>query len=128
VLARANRGILTETIIPEDARIYGPTMTFPTVQAIYINPRYRLARHDSAFPDIRPTDEQWWSNLPSSGDFDLMLAGHMTSPDATRVPMLLLGHPGAGKSLLMKVLAARLPPEEYTVVRVPLRRVDSDAR
>ncbi len=56
-----------------------------------------------------------------------MLAGHMTSPDATRVPMLLLGHPGAGKSLLMKVLAARLPPEEYTVVRVPLRRVDSDA-
>lgn len=126
-LARANGGVLSETILPEDARIFGSTITFPAVRSIYINPRYRLVRYDTSIQDMRPTDEQWWQLRPSYEDFDLMLTGHMASPDATRLPMLLLGHPGAGKSLLMKVLAARLPPEEYTVVRVPLRRVDSNA-
>jgi hypothetical protein len=56
-----------------------------------------------------------------------MLAGYVTSPDAVRLPMLLLGHPGAGKSLLTKVLAARLPASVYTVVQVPLRRVSANA-
>jgi len=126
-LARANAGVLAETIIPEDTRRYGPTITFPTVREIYINPRYRLAWRGARSVVMRVTDEVWWSGRPSYEDFDLMLTGHLTSTDATRVPMLLLGHPGAGKSLLMKVLAARLPPEDYTVVRVPLRKVDSNA-
>ena len=56
------------------------------------------------------------------------LPRHVMSPDATRLPLLLLGHPGAGKSLLTEVFAARLPYSEYTVVRVPLRRVSADAR
>ena len=55
-----------------------------------------------------------------------MLAGYVTAPDATRLPLLLLGHPGAGKSLLTKVLAARLPTSAYTVVRVPLRWVGAN--
>jgi hypothetical protein len=128
VLARANGGALGERILPEDASFYGPDITFPTIREIYVDHRYRLARcGDDRFRDMRLSDEKWWLSQPSHGDFDLMLAGHVTSSDATRVPMMLLGHPGAGKSMLMKVLAARLPPSRYTVVRVPLRRVDSDA-
>lgn len=128
VLARANGGALGERIIPEDASVYGPDITFPTIREIYVDHRYRLARcGDDRFRGMRLSDERWWLSRPTRGDFDLLLAGHVTSPDAKRVPMLLLGHPGAGKSMLMKVLAARLPPSQYTVVRVPLRRVDSDA-
>lgn len=56
-----------------------------------------------------------------------MLAAHFTSADATTLPMLLLGRPGAGKSMLTKVLAARLPAEECAVVRVPLRGVPAGA-
>jgi hypothetical protein len=126
-LARSNGGLLEETIIPEDAQTYGSTLTFPTVREIYINPHYRIARCDASFQNMRPTDEQWWADRPVYDDFDLMLAGHVTSPDATRIPMLLLGHPGAGKSVLTKVLAARLPPSGYTVIRVPLRRVNAQA-
>ena len=41
--------------------------------------------------------------------------------------MLLLGDPGAGKSMLTRVLAARLGGAGYTVVHVPLRRVGASA-
>jgi len=230
VIQRANQGVLSETIIPAEAHSYGPDITFPTVDQIYVNPRYRAAlvapwipgglaqlrtraaeggdedparvsdpwesdpwETDSPVPfeddppdpgeddipepwaaealdpwevdapdpvefdsleEVPPdpweddaselaagpvwrglttetaylvADERWWHNLPARDDFDLMLAGYIGSPDATRVPMLLLGHPGAGKSMLVKLLAGRLPAAGYTVVRVPLRRVGASA-
>ncbi|MGH7914012.1 MAG: NACHT domain-containing protein, partial [Candidatus Binataceae bacterium] len=133
-LAWANGGILAEKIVPEDARSYRD-IEFPTVGESYVNPRYRMApardrartagRQSEESP--RPADEHWWDDLPSHDDFDLMLAAYITSPDATRLPMLLLGHPGGGKSMLTKVFAARLPASAYTVVRVPLRRVGANA-
>ncbi|TCO53714.1 NACHT domain-containing protein [Actinocrispum wychmicini] len=52
---------------------------------------------------------------------------HLSTLDATRLPLLLLGHPGAGKSVLTKILAARLPGSGYTAVYVPLRHVTADA-
>ena len=187
IMNRANRGVLTETIIPVDAHTYGPDIKFPSVDQIYINPQYRAMVLDSGLSGrtlpgrraqrtaesphassqeapasiaaeaagmagtgtaagdapgspgggsrsslgsrgtARVADERWWEQLPSRDDFDLMLAGHVTCPNATRVPMLLLGHPGAGKSMLVKLLAARLPASEYTVVRVALRRVGAHA-
>jgi hypothetical protein len=123
-MARANHGILEQPIIAADPERYGPDIEFPTVGRIYINPRYRMAEAGGA---VRPADEDWWEQRPSRDDFDLMLAGYVTSPDSTRLPMLLLGHPGAGKSMLTKLLAARLPGSAYTVVRVPLRKVGANA-
>jgi hypothetical protein len=225
VIQRANQGVLSETIIPAEAQGYGPDITFPTVDQIYVNPRYRAAliapRILDGLTHLRPraaesgdedperesdpwgtdapdpfeddppdpaeddipepwelealdpwevdapdplefdsleevppdpwendaseltagrawrglstetahlvADERWWHEVPVRDDFDLMLAGYIGSPDATRVPMLLLGHPGAGKSMLVKLLAGRLPAAGYTVVRVPLRRVGASA-
>jgi hypothetical protein len=123
-VSRANGGILEQPVIPPDAQGSGPVLTYPTAGEIYINPRYRLAPPGKA---ARPADDQWWNHLTSRDDFDLMLAGYITAPDAARLPMLLLGHPGAGKSMLTKIFAARLPASAYTVVRVPLRRVGANA-
>ena len=123
-VARANRGILEQPIILADAERYGPDLEFPAVSRIYINPRYRMAEVGQ---DTRPADEDWWEARASRDDFDLMLAGYVTAPDSARLPMLLLGHPGAGKSMLTKVFAARLPSSAYTVVRVPLRKVSANA-
>ena len=76
-VALANRGILAEKIIPEGARSYGADITFPTMGESYVNPRYRaVIAGASAFP----ADEGWWNILPAQHDFDLMLAGHITSP------------------------------------------------
>ena len=124
VIERANRGVLDQPIVPADAERYGAQVVFPPIGEIYINPRYRVGQ---ASQEFRPASESWWEEQVSHSDIDLMLAGHVTSPYATELPLLLLGHPGAGKSLLTKVLAARLAASGYTVVRVPLRQVNANA-
>lgn len=123
-LRSANAGVLAQLIVPSDTERYDADVEFPTIERAFVTPHYRMAAHDK---DSRPADEDWWSRRPVAQDLELMLAAHFTSADSTSVPMLLLGHPGAGKSILTKVLAARLPPEEYTVVRVPLRSVSAGA-
>ncbi|MGM1058209.1 NACHT domain-containing protein [Saccharothrix sp. Mg75] len=123
-LRRANVGVLDLPVVPTDAERYGTDITFPPVGEVFVNPRYRIAPH---VPGCRPADENWWDELPVADDFDVMITSYLLSPDATRVPLLLLGHPGAGKSLLTKVLAARLPAADHTVVRVPLRSVEAEA-
>lgn len=121
---RANLGVLTESIVPEGASAPVAQVTFPTVEQIFLNPRYRLA---SMGDDARPADDKWWEERPLDNNLDILLAGHVAAPDAVHAPLLLLGHPGAGKSLLTKVIAARLPPSAFTVIRVSLRRVQADA-
>jgi hypothetical protein len=41
--------------------------------------------------------------------------------------MMILGQPGSGKSLLLRVIAGRLSGNQFTVLRVPLRIVDASA-
>ncbi|WP_370971331.1 NACHT domain-containing NTPase [Amycolatopsis sp. cg9] len=116
-----NRALLDEAIIPlTAARQYGRDIVFPPVGQIFVNPRYRF---EVSAPDARPGDETWWEHREIHDDLDVRLVAHLASADAPRRPLLVLGHPGAGKSLLTKVIAARLPATSYTVVRVPLRHV-----
>ncbi|WET81094.1 ATP-binding protein [Amycolatopsis sp. QT-25] len=123
-LRSANVGLLATLIVPSDTERYDADVVFPTIERAFVTPHYRIVAHDK---DSRVADERWWADQPVGQDLELMLAAHFTSVDSTSVPMLLLGHPGAGKSILTKVLAARLPAEEYTVVRVPLRGVSAGA-
>jgi hypothetical protein len=123
IVNRENRRVLSESIIPDSGR-QGSDLAFPPVGRMYINPRFRVALFSQ---DVNIADEHWWNGVPSDEEFDLMLAAHITTPDATRLPMLVLGDPGAGKSLLTRVLAARLGGGGYTVVHVPLRRVGASA-
>jgi hypothetical protein len=121
---RANLGRVREPVLSSDAGRFGTAVTFPTVAQMFVEPRYRITRFQG---DSRVADEHWWEERRAAEDLDIMLLGHVFSTEATRVPMLLLGHPGAGKSMLTKILAARLPAENYTVVRVPLRAVGAHA-
>ncbi|MBM7773730.1 hypothetical protein JOD54_003934 [Actinokineospora baliensis] len=110
----ANRAVLSHPILDADAERYGVDVVFPTVERGFVTPHYQVKG-------------KRWEDQPRKVDLDVMLAAHLTSATATRTPLLVLGHPGAGKSLLTKVIAARLPTSNYTVVRVPLRNVDATA-
>ena len=118
LLEQVNRA---ELDLPVMTAVSAPPV-FPTVRALFQTPRFRMTE---VGPATRIADESWWDELPVHGVLQHTLARHFSSPEATQRPLLLLGHPGAGKSLLMKVLAARLPASDYTVVRVPLRHVDA---
>ncbi|GAA1982604.1 ATP-binding protein [Catenulispora subtropica] len=120
-VAAANRAALDEMIIPEAAaRDYGRHLVFPKVRQIFVNPRYRFGL---AAESVCLTSDSWWRDQPIEDNLDLRLIAHITSAQSASLPLLVLGHPGAGKSMLTRVLAARLPQSAYTVVRVPLRHV-----
>ncbi|MGX7829653.1 NACHT domain-containing protein [Actinokineospora sp. 24-640] len=120
---RANRSALTDPIISGGMLDHIGPVELPTIEEIYQNPRFRTTRASVS----RPADENWWRTQEILDDFDLFIAAYLSSPQSVLEPLLILGHPGAGKSLLARVLAARLPDWAFTTVRVPLRRVDAQA-
>ncbi|MBM7770035.1 energy-coupling factor transporter ATP-binding protein EcfA2 [Actinokineospora baliensis] len=120
LLDQANRSGLVRPVV--DAA--DPIAVFPAIEQIFQTPRYRLTVHGT---NTTISSEAWWKSLPVHDDLPVMLARHFTSPDAHTRPLLLLGHPGAGKSVLMTALAAMLPAADYTVVRVRLRHIDAGA-
>lgn len=123
VVYRANRGALDDRIVSTEVVRADAGISFPALREGFINPSYRIGQ---AGDEARPADEDWWSRQSKYDNLDLLFAGRVAALDAVNAPLLILGHPGAGKSLLTKVLASRLPPSEYTVVRVPLRQVNAN--
>ncbi|MEU4688728.1 hypothetical protein [Actinoplanes sp. NPDC023714] len=115
-LARAYRAALRENVV--DSSDVPGGIEVPKLGEAYLAPRFRAA---DAPPASRVGDEGWWAELPVRDDLEEFLVGHLTSPQATRAPLLVLGQPGAGKSVLTKVLAARLPAADFLPVRVVLR-------
>ncbi|WUJ02378.1 hypothetical protein OHA21_26880 [Actinoplanes sp. NBC_00393] len=120
-LALAYRAALDEPIV--DTAGTPRHLSAPTLGEIYIDPSF-VAR--AAGPGDRPGEEDWWDEMPPRDDLSDFLAGRLTTPQATSGPLILLGHPGAGKSSLVRVLAARLPAADFLPVRVPLRDVPAD--
>ncbi|KAA9381903.1 hypothetical protein F5972_03555 [Microbispora cellulosiformans] len=103
-------------------------VTLPTLRQIYINPSYRSlpTRGRSAAPD-RWISEGSWQEEERRDDLWAFLMDHLMSTPAADTPLVVLGQPGAGKSLFTQVLAAELDPADFLVVRVELRAVPSDA-
>ena len=98
-------------------------MIIPTLAGAYVNPRYRAAEVSGS---AQLDQERWWDEQPARDDLQEFLIGHLTSLTATEAPLIVLGQPGSGKSVLTKVLAARLPARDYLTVRVVLREVPAD--
>jgi hypothetical protein len=98
-------------------------LAFPLVEQGFVSPRFRLTVCDK---NSKLGDESWWSDRAERDDLEDFLAGYLAAAASTQRPLIVLGHPGAGKSLLTEVLAARIPAEAFTTVRVPLRRIDPD--
>ncbi len=114
--AGLDSAILAAAEVPE-------AIEFPTLRDGYVAPDFRAA-------DVHVNEdlisEDWWADQERRTDLIPFLAGHLMLA-AARAPLLVLGQPGAGKSLLTKILAGVLPPDEWLVVRVTLRDVPADA-
>lgn len=120
-LTRAHRAMLDRSIVEPSDLPEG--MRIPVLGDAYLDPLFRAA---DVSPGATPSEESWWHDVPVRDDMNTFLAGYLTSPQATQAPLLVLGHPGSGKSVLTRVLAARLPASDFLVVRVILREVPAD--
>ncbi|MFE6132060.1 NACHT domain-containing protein [Streptomyces sp. NPDC056437] len=122
-LATGYRAALPRPILSEVKA--SADMTIPELGEGYVDPDFRVrAVLDGAHG---PAEEGWWESEPVRSDLTEYLAGVLTSVAATTAPLVVLGQPGAGKSVLTKILAARLPTAGYLPVRVVLRDIPADA-
>jgi hypothetical protein len=112
-----------EVVATEGTGLEG-LVSAPRTSDAYINHDYKVHKYSS--PDS-PSSEQWWEPKPRREDLQSFLASFLTTSECVNKPLLVLGHPGSGKSLLTKILAARLPQSLFTPIRVPLRTVDANA-
>jgi hypothetical protein len=99
-------------------------LRFPRLSEGYINPSGRVAPHVSK---RRLAEEKWWDGQRLVKDLQRSITATIIGPNATEVPTVVLGQPGAGKSVFTRVLAARLSEIGFLVIRVELRRVEPDA-
>lgn len=120
LLTRAYRALLERPVAETGDLPAG--LGVPSLREAYLPSLFRVTE---AAPDFPASDEQVWADLPVRSDLHQMLAGYLTSPRARSAPIVVLGQPGAGKSVLTKVLAAGLVEGDFLPVRVPLRDVDT---
>ena len=111
------RPILAEGQTPAGVRL-------PSLEESYLDPDFRVSAVEAG---ELSADEDWWAAVPARGDLTEYLGDALTLPEAATAPLMVLGQPGAGKSALTKVLAARLPPSDFLPVRVVLREVPAEA-
>ncbi|MCE6999343.1 hypothetical protein LZG04_31715 [Saccharothrix sp. S26] len=120
-LARAHRAQLDRPIVEGEV----PSgLVLPKLRQAYVSPSFKVVQ---AGPGDDVSQDGWWSDHPVRTDLDDYLAGYFTSSQATAGPLVVLGQPGAGKSLLTRMLAAQLPAEDFLPIRVVLRDVPADA-
>ncbi|WP_141746863.1 NACHT domain-containing protein [Streptomyces agglomeratus] len=122
-LATGYRAALPRPILAEGEAPTG--VCLPTLGEGYVDPDFRV-RAVTEGPN-GPAEEEWWESAPVRSDLTEYLAGALTSVASTAAPLVVLGQPGAGKSVLTKILAARLPDAGYLPVRIILREVPADA-
>jgi hypothetical protein len=111
------RPILSEGDAPGD-------LVIPTLDEGYVDPDYRVRPIDAAGS---PADESWWAEAPPRCDLAEFIVSQLTTPAAAQSLVLVLGQPGAGKSVLTRILAARLSSRDFLPVRVVLREVAAES-
>ncbi|MBW8805492.1 MAG: hypothetical protein JF587_16830, partial [Catenulisporales bacterium] len=76
------------------------------------------------FPSVGKSS---WNTFALRGDLPEALSVFLLSDESRTAPLLILGQPGSGKSVLTRILAARLPSQRFLPIRVELRHVNADA-
>ena len=100
-------------------------VSFPKIKDAFIPQSYKCMIYQNK--NIHLEDKIEWDELPIRNDLNKFFVEYLYSPDSIDYPLLILGHPGSGKSLLTKVLSAQLMSNSYTVIRIPLREVNAEA-
>jgi hypothetical protein len=121
-VARIDDPIVEDPETRDDDR---PRLVFPRVRDAFIPQSYRTFRQGSRNQSLE--NEETWRSLPRREDLGAYILSYFSSPYSTESPLIILGHPGSGKSLLTTVLSAQLLSQSFTAIRVPLREVNSEA-
>lgn len=124
-LTKYYRKRINDPIIKDEPTEDKPRPSFPRVCDAFVPQAFRVLRQTGK--GRRLEDEETWNDLPRRNDLGAFMLSYLSSPYSTESPLLILGHPGSGKSLLTTVLSSQLMSEHYTAICVRLREVNADA-
>jgi hypothetical protein len=101
-------------------------LTYPKKSEIFIPQAFQVLHYTG---EERLEHDQTWRDLPVRDDLSAFLLSYFNHPISVNTPLIILGQPGSGKSLLTSMLAARLivPASSYTPIRVELRHINTEA-
>ena len=119
--ARIEEAVIEDKEISEDNK---PTLTFPKISEAFVPQSFQTLRYMSK--EMHLEKEETWKKLAQKHDLAAFIVSYLSSPFSIESPLLILGHPGSGKSLLTKILSARLMSDAYTPIRIPLREVNAE--
>ena len=103
----------------------GPSLSFPRKKDIFIPQSFQVLR--LASPDQHLENEATWNGLDSRETLESFILAYLSAPYSLDGLLVILGHPGSGKSLLTEMLAARLIAADVNPIRVELRDVDAES-
>jgi hypothetical protein len=91
----------------------------------YVPTAYRVTR--AAELGSSPIgSEGSWRSLPVNENLVGFLTSYLAALSSYETPLLILGHAGAGKTLLVDVLSAALATERFCPIRIDLRTTSPD--
>ena len=102
-----------------------PTLTYPRKCDIFVPQSFQAIRYID--PKVRLELESAWANVAIGQDIGTFTLRYLESAYSTEAPLLVLGHPGSGKSVYTEMIAARLAPPRYHPIRIELRNINADA-
>ena len=97
-------------------------LTFPSIVDAYISQAYKCLRYTDSISLENP---RVWEDLPLKENIGDFFVNYLSLPQSVEYPLIVLGLPGSGKSILTKILSSQLMNSAYTVVRIPLRDIDA---
>ena len=100
-------------------------LRFPQKKDIFIPQSYRVLRVVN--PKLHLDDETTWKGVESQDTLASFIFQYLNSPYSLESILIVLGHPGSGKSLLTEILAARLESPKINSFRVELRDIDAES-
>lgn len=92
--------------------------SFPARKDIFIPQAFQALTYRSG---MALAQKSLWANAPGREEIGAHIRSALSHPSYGHQPLLILGHPGAGKTLLCHMLAAQILSAEYHVIMIRLR-------
>lgn len=100
-----------------------PVLRYPPKAEIFVPQSFKVLQYTNG---THLEHEDTWKKLPVRRDLGAFLLSYLSSPYSLEAPLIVLGHPGSGKSLLSQMIAAQTISDAFAPIRLELRSIDAD--
>lgn len=117
-------GFISKSIISGDTdNITENGTVLPSKSSMFVPQQFKSVRYTDGMK-LEPNSV--WESSVEQDNIGEFISGVLHHPESNTMPLIVLGVPGAGKSLLCNMLAAKLLYQEYHVIIVTLRDARAD--